>query len=322
MAAKTCASYLRALRIQSNPSIKGNAITYSRRMFATASDKYANTPELNQTAGTAVPPVSPVPLKGKSDTTSPNVDIPAIAKGLRFIPGRFTETYTAYGVTEILYEDCSSQANYSIPQASDSEAEVPKTDDGEDLGVGTGWWFEELGLKPTFSTWSHVTMLHLYCLTVRFRGFGTVKQDLWEQHLVDHFFYDAEARMVNNHNMHARGTRNKYLKDMFQIWRGLLLAYDEGLAKGDAVLAAAVWRNLFKASEDVDIEALAKIVSWMRGTLHDLDKLTDEAITSGGHLVFSSPNFESELVSLKSRMMELPFDRAPGKDLPGSSRGR
>jgi cytochrome b pre-mRNA-processing protein 3 len=128
--------------------------------------------------------------------------------------------------------------------------------------------------------------------------------------------------MVTNHNMHARGTRNKYLKDMFQIWRGLLLAYDEGLAKGDAVLAAAVWRNLFKASEDVDIEALAKIVSWMRGTLYDLDKLTDEAIMSGGHLVFSSPNGESELVSLKSRMMELPFDRAPGKDLPGSSRGR
>jgi cytochrome b pre-mRNA-processing protein 3 len=111
-------------------------------MFATASDKYANAPELNQTARTAVPPVSPLPLKGQSDTTSPNVDIPAIAKGLRFIPGRFTETYTAYGATEILYEDCSSQANYSIPQASDSEAEVPKTDDGEDLGVGTGWWFE------------------------------------------------------------------------------------------------------------------------------------------------------------------------------------
>ncbi len=26
---------------------------------------------------------------------------------------------------------------------------MPKTDDGEDLGVGAGWWHTELGLKPT-----------------------------------------------------------------------------------------------------------------------------------------------------------------------------
>jgi cytochrome b pre-mRNA-processing protein 3 len=165
-------------------------------------------------------------------------------------------------------------------------------------------------------------MLHLYFLTVRFRNFGTIKQNHWEQHLVDHFFWDAEEKMIKNHRMEARGTRNKYLKDMFEQWRGLILAYDEGLARGDAVLAAAVWRNVFKADENVDIEALTMIVSWMRGTLHDLDKLRDEEITLGGELHFGSPKGELELVSLKSRMMELPFDRAPGKDLPGSRGGR
>lgn len=128
--------------------------------------------------------------------------------------------------------------------------------------------------------------------------------------------------MITNHNMHARGTRNKYLKDMFIQWRGLLAAYDEGLAKGDAVLAGAVWRNVFKANEDVNIEGLATIVSYIRGMLHDLDQLKDEDIMLGGDLQFWSPKGELELVSLKSRMMELPFDRAPGKDLPGPKGGR
>lgn len=50
------------------------------------------------------------------------------------------ETYTAYAVTEELYKECAAQADYSIPQAQDSDAEVPKTEDGEDLGVGMGWW--------------------------------------------------------------------------------------------------------------------------------------------------------------------------------------
>jgi len=51
-----------------------------------------------------------------------------------------TETYTAYGITEILYKECALQADYRIPQAMDHDAEMPKTEDGEDLGVGGGWW--------------------------------------------------------------------------------------------------------------------------------------------------------------------------------------
>jgi hypothetical protein len=62
------------------------------------------------------------------------------AAELRKVAGRSTETYTAYGVTEQLFKQCAAQANYAIPQASDSNAEMPKTADGEDLGVGSGWW--------------------------------------------------------------------------------------------------------------------------------------------------------------------------------------
>jgi cytochrome b pre-mRNA-processing protein 3 len=174
----------------------------------------------------------------------------------------------------------------------------------------------ETGLQPTFSTWSQVTMLHMYLIAARFRCFPTLSQtQTWQQHLLDHFFYDAENRMMVNHNMHARGTRNKYLKDLFIQWRGLLAAYDEGIYKGDAVLAAAIWRNVFKANEDVDIKALAQIVSYMRRALKGLDSMPDETLMSVD-LQFGSPKDEANAVAMKSKMMDLPFEKAPGKDSP------
>ena len=53
-----------------------------------------------------------------------------------------TETYVAYGVSEALVKECAKQADYSIPRAKEKGMEAPKTKDGEDLGIGTGWWYE------------------------------------------------------------------------------------------------------------------------------------------------------------------------------------
>ena len=66
----------------------------------------------------------------------------SIAKELRKRASSVTETYVAYGVCEILVKECARQAEYTIPQAHTKNAEIPKTKDGEDLGIGTGWWFE------------------------------------------------------------------------------------------------------------------------------------------------------------------------------------
>ena len=161
-------------------------------------------------------------------------------------------------------------------------------------------------------------MLHMYLIAARIRCFPHSSQT-WQQHLLDHFFYDAENRMMVNHNMHARGTRNKYLKDLFIQWRGLLAAYDEGLMKGDAVLAAAIWRNVFKANEDVDVQGLAQIVSYMRRALKGLDSIPDETLMSA-ELQFGSPKDEAGVVALRSKMMDLPFEKAPGKPLPAEKK--
>ncbi|PCH07955.1 Ubiquinol-cytochrome c chaperone/UPF0174 [Penicillium occitanis (nom. inval.)] len=197
--------------------------------------------------------------------------------------GGAAETYVSYGFTQKLYEACSSQADYEIPQLAQKGVEVPKTANGEELGVGEGWWYKELELLPTFSSWSQVTFLHMYLLTVRIRALPSPDSvRTHSRHLFDHFSHNAEQRMATLHNISSRSIRNKYLKDLFIQWRGVLAAYDEGLVKGDAVLGAAVWRNIWKASgtthdgRDLDWTQVATVVAYMRRVLSDLAK-TNEA---------------------------------------------
>ena len=56
-------------------------------------------------------------------------------------PGAAAETYVAYGMTQKLFEACSSQADYQVPQSSQKGADVPTTESGEHLGVSDSWWY-------------------------------------------------------------------------------------------------------------------------------------------------------------------------------------
>ncbi len=57
-----------------------------------------------------------------------------------------TETYVAYGSTERLYKSCAAQADYTVPNAADRAVELPKTKDGVDRGVGSGWWYSGMSI--------------------------------------------------------------------------------------------------------------------------------------------------------------------------------
>ena len=76
---------------------------------------------------------------GSPSTAAPGL---SIAKELHKRVSSVTETYVAYGVCEALVKECARQADYTIPQAHEKNVDVPKTQEGEDLGVGTGWWFD------------------------------------------------------------------------------------------------------------------------------------------------------------------------------------
>ena len=245
-----------------------------------------------------------------------------------------TETYAAYSATDKLLKECARPADYNIPQAGKKGLEIPKTKEGEDLGVGKGWWYEgrhlvflglacsrnsngwiEFGLFPTFNNWAQVTFLHMWLITVSIRCFPPELAPIWHQHLVDHFSYFSEDRMTTLHNIQSRATRNNYLKDLFLQWRGVTAAYDEGMMKGDAVLAAAVWRNVCKGDPDVDLVKLGCIVSYMRSVLSALENMGFDVIK--GDVVFGDPSSEISLVMMKSKMMDQPF--APNVEMSGKS---
>ena len=108
------------------------------------------------------------------------------------------------------------------------------------------------------------------------------------------------------HNLSARGVRNRYLKDLAQQWRGILLSYDEGVIRGDAVLAGAVWRNVFKGDEGADVEDVALVTAFLRAQLKYLDGLTDADIGEG-RVEFQDPTKFKAMVAQPAPMMRKAF---------------
>ena len=166
--------------------------------------------------------------------------------------------------------------------------------------------FSALGLPPTFNTWAQVTHLHMYFLTVRFRCFPADYVKPWHQHLIDQFSNLAEDKMITNHNIDMRALRSRYLKDLFEQWRGIQAGYDEGLVKGDAVLATAVWRNIFKANPEVDFRRVGEVVSYIRHVLGLLQDVPDEDVASGEVAFEGDPGSERGVVCVRSRLMDSP----------------
>ncbi|KAI0603045.1 hypothetical protein F4775DRAFT_9868 [Biscogniauxia sp. FL1348] len=232
---------------------------------------------------------------------------------------RSTEPYRVLKATEDIYKACSRGALYTVNPADLKAGTIPKTEDGEDVGEGSSMWHKEFNLPPTFSTWSQVTMLHMYLIYARLRNLDREAARSWQAQLVDHFFFDAEERMDLSHGISSRVLRQQYLKDLFVQWRGVVVAYDEGVAKGDTVLASAVWRNVFKAREDVDVRALAAIVSWMRLCLKMLDQMTDEALFFRAETALRWPA-NNELAFVDKPTKELQ-DQLVQQQLPASLAG-
>lgn len=122
----------------------------------------------------------------------------------------------------------------------------------------------------------------MYLLTARLRALPSHESlQTYSQHLIDHFSHNAEHRMDVLHGLTSRAIRNRFLKDLFIQWRGALAAYDEGIIKGDAVLGAAIWRNLWKAGhtapngDEMDWTKVALVVAYMRRVLHDLSLVNE-----------------------------------------------
>ena len=182
-------------------------------------------------------------------------------------------------------------------------------------------------LPPTFNTWFHLTNLHIWMLTVRFRALPDPLGRMYVQELINHFFIDIESRIRNNFKITQERTIKNYMMAYLEMWRGSGVAYDEGLVRGDAVLAAALWRNIYSGrgvkeeidSGDMELSPSGRavrdvegvqgeamevaipihinhLVEYTRKELHRLQSLDDDHIRRGidnKTTAFSSPRIQS-----------------------------
>lgn len=323
MASNTiCTSCLRALRRQRGPNnTLPTTLTRQQphsqhhlRLFSQQSHRLENQqPTSKQTPPPARPFGSP-PTSSQPSSSDPIASFAQSVRSRNTFKST-TEPYIAYGSTEDLFAACAAQCSYTIPSRNlKPPQDPPRTAAGEDLGEGTGWWFTPkshggLGLDVTFNSWAQVLYLHMYALTVRLRAFPAEHARIWHQNLLDHFFYAAEDRMSAWHGMAARSVRNKYLKDIYAQWRGVLFSYDAGLARGDAELAGAVWRNVFKADVGASVGDVALVTAYLRQQLHRLGELSDEAL-GAGEVRFGDPARVREVLGMRSTGMSQPFAAA------------
>ncbi|KAF7543056.1 hypothetical protein G7Z17_g11053 [Cylindrodendrum hubeiense] len=225
-----------------------------------------------------------MPVRYFSNTNSRNL--------LKGLSSAVSEPYRVLGATEQLFKATCKAADYHITEKERKDESVQLAEDGEEVGHSLNpgnAWHTKFGLPPTFSTWSHVTMLHLYLINARIRCFDRDVFHNWQHQLTDHFFFECEKKMHIDHHITSSALRQRYLKDIFVQWRGLLLAYDEGLFKGDAILASAIWRNLFKGSPDVDPRTLVAIVGWMRSSLMRLESVNDNMLAAQAPKILAKP---------------------------------
>ncbi|BGP24336.1 hypothetical protein Rt10032_c03g1542 [Rhodotorula toruloides] len=182
----------------------------------TSSNRPTRTPQPTNLPGANLPP--PTSAKKYSPLTV------AVVKTLAKLFGYNTQTSTAIRVTTGYYDRCAERA----------EVEAP-------------FFYEECYLPPSFQTWFSITTLHVWLLSVRFRALPPPLGRIYIQELINQMFVDVENRIRGPYKVTQNRLVKGYMKDLLEQYHGACAAYDEGLIRGDPVLAAAIWRNVFGA---------------------------------------------------------------------------
>lgn len=126
----------------------------------------------------------------------------------------------------------------------------------------------DLGLDDSFSSDFCLLSLHIWMCLGKLRAHGSDGQHL-AQTLFDNFWDDMVVVI------RSKGVKelqvNKHLVELQEMFFGAALAYDEAVASSDAVLAAALWRNLY--GFEVDAQKLEKAVQYVRRESATIDKM-------------------------------------------------
>lgn len=127
--------------------------------------------------------------------------------------------------------------------------------------------------------------------------------------MVNHFFIDAEYRMQTDYEIKQSRYIKNTLKTMLAQYHGSTLAYDEGLVGSDAVLAAAIWRNVFGAGWGEGMGGVqGKKPPKRNKELTDLPKFELESAPSTASEA-TSPAIEEELQAVEAETTESATER-------------
>ncbi|PRP87696.1 hypothetical protein PROFUN_02396 [Planoprotostelium fungivorum] len=149
----------------------------------------------------------------------------------------------------------------------------------------TGWHF--YNVSPNFMGWFSMNLLHLWMLEVKSRPYGR-DGGQWRIYYNDHFWKDVESRML------GLGITNGLIlgrekKRLAKLYYGTVVAYDEGLLHGDAMLADALWRNMYHADKDVNPRILDAFVKYIRREIYELEKIPQEEFVYQGSVKWGRP---------------------------------
>lgn len=123
------------------------------RSLSSVSSHFAAQPAAKSYEPSSSPNASSAPVEEDEShpyrsKTSPTKKL---AQEFRKLAPNFTETYVAYDATASLIKECARQADYTIPERMEKDVEIPRTANDEDLGVGTGWWYDSTSfIHPPF----------------------------------------------------------------------------------------------------------------------------------------------------------------------------
>jgi cytochrome b pre-mRNA-processing protein 3 len=139
-------------QIRAHPHPRTPSIRCLSTSKPTSAEPIPTTQDTREPVTPGVPSGFPPP-----STTADTAAFSLSSSALRALRNGINEPYAAYAGTDTLYAKCAEQADYSIPQAKDPNADMPKTRDGEDLGVGSGWWIKGTCRLPLTNIFSGAT---------------------------------------------------------------------------------------------------------------------------------------------------------------------
>jgi len=134
---------------------------------------------------------------------------------------------------------------------------------------------------PEYIVWMRIMVLHIWILNVRLRIEDQKFSDSYEQKIIDYYWKDIEDGLMNEAKVQHPVIALKYSKEHALNYKGYMAAFDIGLYDGDAMLAEAIWRNMYEMKEDVPIEEIGEIVRYIRREIHNLHQLDRNTIERG-----------------------------------------